>query len=95
MSFFDRVIEVFAWLRIAVAPTLGGALIGVILYFAVGGQLGIVFCALCVALGVVLGVGFAEWARRKHGTLNFISKVNASPDLDKLSRDSNKQDESS
>jgi hypothetical protein len=85
MSFFDYAAAVVCWLRIAVSPTLAGALIGVILYFAVGGQTGAVLFALFVGLGAVLGVGFAEWARRKHGTVNFISKSeNFTPDLDEF-----------
>ena len=60
-------------------------MIGILLYFAVGGQTGAGLFALVVGLGTVLGVGFAEWARRKHGTVNFISKgENFTPDLDEF-----------
>ncbi len=38
---------------------------------------------LSIVLGVVLGVAFAEWARRKHGTVEFYSKSeNFTPDID-------------
>ena len=85
MSFLDNVAAVVCWLRVAVSPALAGALIGVFLYFAVGGQTGAVLLALFVGLGAVLGVGFAEWARRKHGTVNFISKSeNFTPDIDEF-----------
>ena len=92
MSFFDNVAAVVGWLRVAVSPTLAGALIGGLLYLAVGGQAGVVLFALLVGLGAVLGVAFAEWARRKHGTVNFVSKSeNFTPDIDEFVKNADRK----
>jgi len=62
---------------------LANILTGVVLYFAVGGETGVVLFASSVVLGVVLGVRFAGWAQRKHGMMEFIPKgENHTPDID-------------
>ncbi|MDF1844666.1 MAG: hypothetical protein P1U77_24895 [Rubripirellula sp.] len=69
--------------KIAASPVLAGALIGAYLDLSVGGEAGVVLLNLSLSLGVVLGVVFAEWARRKHGTVSFYSKSeNFTPDID-------------
>ena len=58
---------------------LANILTGVVLYFAVGGETGVVL----FASSVVLGVRFAGWAQRKHGMMEFIPKgENHTPDID-------------
>jgi len=58
---------------------LANILTGVVLYFAVGGETGVVL----FASSVVLGVRFAGWAQRKHGMMEFIPKgENHTPNID-------------
>ena len=90
--FFDKAAEVGFWLRIAASPVLASALIGAFLYLLVGGEAGVVLVTLSIVLGVVLGVAFAEWARRKHGTVNFYSKSeNFTPDIDDFVKNADKE----
>ncbi len=92
MNFFDKAAEVVFWLKIAVSPVLASALIGAYLYLSVGGETGVALLTLSLVLGVVLGAVFAEWARRKHGTVNFYSKCeNFTQDIDDFVENANKE----
>ena len=80
---FDNIASALFWLRIAVSPILVGLFSGAFLYFAVGGSVGAILFALLLSIGIVFGVVFAEWARQRHGTVNFVSKSeNSTPDVD-------------
>ena len=89
---FDKAAEVVFWLRIATSPVLACALIGAFLYLSVGCEAGVVLLTRFIVLGVVLGSAFAEWARRKHGTVNFYStSENLTPDIDDFVKHAEKE----
>jgi hypothetical protein len=74
-------IELINWLRIAISPTLIGALIGGLIYLKMGDD-GFVLGIVTTALGGIFGVLWATKIWKKQGTTNFISRIDASPELD-------------
>lgn len=75
-------IELISWFRIAVSPTLIGTLIGGIVYLKMGDD-GFVPGIVITAMGGIIGVLWATKIWRKQGTTYFISRIDASPELDK------------
>ena len=75
-------IELINWLRIAISPLLIGVLIGGLVYLKMGDD-GFVPGLLITAIGGIVGVIWATKIWKKLGTTNFISRIDASPELDK------------
>lgn len=76
-----NLIEIISWLRIAISPTLIGALIGGIIYLKMGDD-GFLPGIFATVIGGIFGVLWATNIWKKQGTTNFISRIDASPDLD-------------
>lgn len=75
-------IELINWLRIAISPLLIGVLFGGLVYLKMGDD-GFVPGLLITAIGGIVGVIWATKIWKKQGTTNFISRIDASPELDK------------
>ena len=88
---FDYFFEVIGWLQIMISPLLLGLLLGAIIYFSdpSAGRLSLAF--LVTLIGLIVGIVFATRVWKKHGTMHFISRVMATPELDTL--DEVKKDE--
>lgn len=84
LSFFDYAMEVVGWLQIVASPLVGGLFVGGIVYLLIGGAAGIVFGIVIAVVAQVLGIVLANRIWKKKGTMNFMSRVNASPELDNL-----------
>jgi hypothetical protein len=84
MKFFESFFEVIGWCKIAISPILIGGIIGAIIYFNMPNTYGIVLAIIPALAGIVIG---AIWATKiwktKEGTMHYISRVDATPDLDK------------
>ena len=82
---FENITEVIGWLQIVASPTLICSGIGAFIYFR-NQNLTNLIIALCICfVGVVIGILFANKIWRTKGTVWFMSRVNASPELDNLS----------
>ncbi|MES2478520.1 MAG: hypothetical protein V4561_05510 [Bacteroidota bacterium] len=75
------VIELINWLRIAISPTLIGALIGGLIYLKMGED-GFLLSIFTTVIGGIIGMLWATKIWKKQGTTNFISRIDASPELD-------------
>ena len=83
LSNFEKGIEWINWFKIALSPTLLFGIIGVILKFSLENEtLGNCLFALCLLLGITAGILWANKVKKKHGTTHFISRTDASPDID-------------
>jgi amino acid transporter len=82
MSFFDYFFEVIGWLQIAVSPLLFGLVIGALIYFSNPGTFRFVLAILVVTIGLIAGIIFATRVWKKGGTMHFVSRVMATPELD-------------
>jgi hypothetical protein len=81
-----NLIEIISWLRIAISPTLVGALIGGIVYLKMGED-GFVPSMIIIAVGAIIGVLWATKIWRKQGTTDFFSGIDAYPELDNKKTD--------
>jgi F0F1-type ATP synthase assembly protein I len=80
---FEFITELIGWIQIVLSPTLIGMLLGLIFYGNFQNQTGMIIGFLLVGIGFVIGI---IWATRKFkttGTINFLSKISSTPDLDK------------
>ncbi len=73
-------VEVMGWLRVFLSPVIIG---GIITFVAYGYTQNIVVAIVGCLLSLVAGVWVAERIRKKHGTINFMSRTMATPELDK------------
>lgn len=76
-------IEAFDWVRIVASPLIVALILGGVLYLSNPGTVTL-FCAILIALlGLVVGVLWATRVWRKSGTTEFLSRVDATPELNK------------
>jgi F0F1-type ATP synthase assembly protein I len=73
----ERILKILFWLRIFISPLLFGVILGLVSYAYLDTPFGQVVGILFIIIGLILGVIFAEKARKKHGTLIFMSKVSS------------------
>ncbi len=84
MTFFETITEIIGWCKIAISPILIGGIIGAIIYFNMQSTLGIILASIPAIAGIVVGVLWATKVyKTKEGTMHFISRVDATPELDK------------
>ena len=87
LSNFENGIEWINWFKIVLSPTLLFGIIGVILKFSLENEtLGNYLFAFCLLLGITVGILWANRIKKKHGTTHFISRTDASPDIDEALR---------
>lgn len=84
MSFFDYATEVVGWLQIVVSPLLAGLVLGAIIYFSNPTTMSLVIAICVVLISLIVGIVFATRIWKKQGTMHFVSRVMASPELDNL-----------
>lgn len=80
---FDKIIKALAWTQVAVVPAMIGVGLGLLGWLSLKGVWG-VFLGSALALGgLFIGVTWANRVSRKHGSIQFIARVSATPELDK------------
>lgn len=82
-SLFDLLTELVGWLQIFASPFLTGLIIGAIIYFLKPDTSGFIIAILIAILGLVTGIVWATRVWRKKGTDHFMSRIMATPELDK------------
>ena len=87
LSFFDYAMEIVGWLQIVSSPLIGGIIVGGLAFLLIGNTAGLVVGIAIAIAALVLGVLYANRVWKKKGTMNFMSRVNASPELDYLEQD--------
>ena len=80
-AFLKNLTSFFAWLQIMVSPSLVGVIVGGLAWLGLKGVPGIVVGSACAALGVGLGIWWAEKARKGKGTVAFVSRIRSHPEL--------------
>lgn len=82
MSIFEKVLNVYIWIRVFLSPALLGFAAGYTTGYYIGGTLGNIAWAVITGLGMVLGIRFAESRRKKDGaafhtgTINYDNYIN-------------------
>ena len=83
-NFFDYVTEVIGWLQIVFSPLLLAGILGFFIYTSNPSTTRLILGIGVAIIGLVLGIILATRIWRKRGTINFISRVSASPELDDI-----------
>jgi hypothetical protein len=87
MKILEWLTSFIAWLQIVFSPLFFGVIIGFIIYGVYPTTTGLVFGIAIAVLGLIVGIIFAARVWKKRGTVDFISRVSASPELDDLEDD--------
>jgi hypothetical protein len=82
-KFLEKVAEFFSMIKIALSPIIVFAILGIICYYGVKPPMGIVWSICSIVVGCVLGIWLAIYIHKKHGAIEFNSRISATPELDK------------
>ncbi len=83
MRILEIFVEVLSWLRIVASPLIIGVGIGILVYDNNHSRIGMTIGIVISCFGLLIGILWATKVSRKTGTSNFMSRINASPELDK------------
>jgi hypothetical protein len=75
--------EVVGWLQIVASPALTGLVIGFLIYLYTPDTLGMLLGIAVASIGFIVGVIWATKVWKRSGTVHFMSRVMATPELDK------------
>lgn len=75
--------EIIGWIQIFISPFLIGVIIGSIIILVNQGLTGILIGISIAALGCIIGIRWATQQWKSKGTVHFISRVIATPELDR------------
>lgn len=80
---FEFLAEAFGWLMIVASPFLIGLIIGAVIYFSDPTEVRLIAGISFAAIGLIVGILWATkiW-RSKRGTIGFLSRIMATPELD-------------
>jgi hypothetical protein len=87
MKILEWLTSFIAWLKIVFSPLFLGLVAGLFIYGIYPTTTGLIIGIIVAALGLIIGVIFATRVWKKQGTVNFISRISASPELDNLEDD--------
>jgi len=90
-KFFEFITEAIGWLLIVISPLLIGLGIGAAFYFSEPGTFRLVLGILIAAYGLILGAVLATSIWKKKGTIHFLSRISATPELDAKELESNEE----
>lgn len=74
--------EIIGWLQIAASPLVAGLIIATIIYLAKTDTIGLIIGIIVALTGLVVGVVWATKVWRREGTVNFMSGLLGTPELD-------------
>ncbi len=84
MSFFDYAVEVIGWLEIVLSPLLAGLVIAALFYFSNPTTLRLVIAIAVILISLIIGIVIATKIWKKKGTMHFMSRIMATPELDDI-----------
>ena len=85
---FEWFIQIIGWLQIAASPLLIGLVIGAAICFPTPTTIRLIIGITVAAIGLIIGILWANkiW-KTKEGTMSFLSRVMATPELDKKEKE--------
>ena len=85
-------IEVIAWLQIVASPLLIGLIVGAIVYVSKPSKTTFIFGIVLTCIGILIGIRWATKQWKGKGTTWFMSRINATPDLDEEKDEQNENE---
>lgn len=84
MSFFDKVFELISKIKVALTPLLIAAFLAIVFYKNISdGFWATLSAALISLIGFFAAYKFVKYASKGRGAMDFVARVNASPELNK------------
>ncbi|MEN9333300.1 MAG: hypothetical protein RLY35_480 [Bacteroidota bacterium] len=71
------------WLQIFISPFALGLIIGIVIYLSNPTLIGQIIGGATIVIGLLLGIRWANRKRKTEGTVQYMSKIIATPELDK------------
>ena len=84
LSVFEQLSEIGGWIRIVASPLAAFGVMGWIVYMNYKTPAGMLAGFLFTLTGLITGILWASHIYRKHGTIQLLSRVMATPELDDL-----------
>ena len=85
--FFETFTEIIGWLQIVASPLFVGVIIGGLIYLSNPTNLRLLIGISIAIIGLLVGIIWATRIWKKSGTVNFVSRISASPELDNLDQE--------
>lgn len=79
---FEIFTEIIGWIRIVLSPFLVGLALGALVYFPDPNETRLIIGIILASLGLLLGILWATRIWRSTGTMWFLSRLMATPELD-------------
>lgn len=79
---FEKITEIIGWFQIVISPTLLCSGIGALIYFSNPNSTNLIIAVCIGLLGLVCGIVYANRIWKTKGTVWFMSRVSATPELD-------------
>jgi len=81
---FEIITEIVGWILITLSPTLLGIAFGLGIYSYLPNSTGMTLGILVAVTGLIIGMVWATRKFRTTGTIHFLSRISATPELDYL-----------
>ncbi|MBS1495986.1 MAG: hypothetical protein JSU03_01630 [Bacteroidetes bacterium] len=82
MKFFETFTEIIGWIQIVAGVFIAGVLTGGGIYILHPTNTTLVVAIIIIAVALVSGICWATRIWKKNGTINFLSQISATPDVD-------------
>ena len=86
---FEKITEILGWIQIALSPTLLGIGFGFGIYYYFPNQNGTIFGIIVAVIGFIVGLIWATNKFKTTGTILFLSRITATPELDNVEKTEN------
>jgi ABC-type amino acid transport system permease subunit len=88
LKYFELFTEIIGWLKIAASPTLLGLFAALFIYFLNPTKSTLIIAVIVFKLGLIIGIVIAtKKFKSSKGTIWFLSRTMATPDLDKKDKE--------
>ena len=91
---FEIITEIVGWIQIVLSPTLLGIGFGLGIYYYFPNQNGMILGITISVIGFIIGLIWATKKFKTTGTIHFLSRISATPELDNLEKTENRKIES-
>ena len=83
-NIFEFFTESLGWLQIVFSPLLLSAFLGFIIYASNPSMFRLILSIVITLIGLIIGIIWATHIWKTRGTVDFVSRISASPELDNL-----------
>ena len=82
----DKITEIVGWIQIVFSPTLIGTVFGFGIYLNFPNLTAAIIGIMIAVIGLIIGIVLATKKLKTTGTINFLSRISATPELDNLEK---------